>query len=192
MPGRFLGPGRQIDSQDNQASVSRFAGQTETQDSRPYAPTRSPAGMVVRSTISFSMPDTAWVKIGIPSCHRPRSTASPQVGFLRNQATLGRPARHFAVMSHLDVTAREGMGPLAFSSGDGPTAWSPDDAADLPPSAAWLPFPDQAERSVCLLGAGAWLREHGFGVGVGLGEGHELAGVFIPELEVDGPKTVSD
>jgi hypothetical protein len=41
----------------NQASVSRFAGQTETQDSRPYAPTGSPAGMVVRSTTSFSMPN---------------------------------------------------------------------------------------------------------------------------------------
>jgi len=40
MPGYFLGPGRQIDSQDNPASVSRFAGQTETQDSRPYAPNR--------------------------------------------------------------------------------------------------------------------------------------------------------
>jgi hypothetical protein len=40
MPGKLLGPGRQIDSQDNQASVSRFAGQTETQDSRPYAPHR--------------------------------------------------------------------------------------------------------------------------------------------------------
>src|ERR1700676_4241238 len=56
MPGKFLGPGRQIESQDNRASVSRFAGQTETQDSRPYAPTGSPAGMVVRSTTSFSMP----------------------------------------------------------------------------------------------------------------------------------------
>src|SRR6202011_6074145 len=40
MPGEFLAPGRQTDSQDNQASVSRFAGQTETQDSRPYAPNR--------------------------------------------------------------------------------------------------------------------------------------------------------
>src|ERR1700730_5695310 len=56
MPGKFLGPGRQIDSQDNQTSVSRFAGQTETQDSRPYASTGSPAGMVVTSTTSFSMP----------------------------------------------------------------------------------------------------------------------------------------
>ena len=45
VPGTTLGPGRQIDSQDNRDSVSRLAGQTGTQDSRPYAPTNTPAGM---------------------------------------------------------------------------------------------------------------------------------------------------
>src|SRR5271157_1613504 len=55
--GISLGPGRQIDSQDNQPDVSRFASQTGTQDSRPYAPNPPRPGMQARSTTSSSLPN---------------------------------------------------------------------------------------------------------------------------------------
>ena len=62
MPGYPWVP---VDKSINQqpTDLNRFASQTETQDSRPYAPTNTPAGIAVRSTPSFSMPNTAWFAI---------------------------------------------------------------------------------------------------------------------------------
>lgn len=87
MPGKFLGLGRQIDSQDNQASVSRFASQTETQDSRPYAPTGSPAGIGQKHNLILHAGSVACgaVEVAVIRCGAGLQL-SPSIGRARGQA----------------------------------------------------------------------------------------------------------